>query len=370
MCFQPFLRLLALILILTTLFLPGHAIAAECTVNINTDPAEVLADCLEGIGPAKAEAIVQDREANGSYRTVDELTRVGGIGPATVERNRDRIRLEASGQPHAPTPPPSSTEGPGTTVTLTSWNVRNLSSNSRSDVELGLIALLLFRFDFIALQEVLDAEVIFRLQEILQKDFDVIYQMQVSDAVGHNKKERYAFLWREGVIAQPSPATLYLDPGDKFEREPYYGRFRAGTFDFLICPVHILFGDSESDRRPEIQTLDDVYQHFKGQNNEADVIICGDFNFDPTDQGFSELLNLGNMRFAIAPPAKTTIGDRSLYDNCFWSQDSAEIIADSGQVLEFDELMFPLDSRKLINRLISDHRPISVTVKPPQSDDD
>jgi len=39
------------------------------------------------------------------------------------------------------------------TINLTSWNIRNLSSNSRSDAELGLISVVLARYELIALQE-------------------------------------------------------------------------------------------------------------------------------------------------------------------------------------------------------------------------
>jgi competence protein ComEA len=42
-------------------------------------------DALPGIGPATASAIVSDREMNGPFLTVDELTRVRGIGPAKLE---------------------------------------------------------------------------------------------------------------------------------------------------------------------------------------------------------------------------------------------------------------------------------------------
>jgi competence protein ComEA len=52
-------------------------------VDINTASAAEL-DALPGIGPSKAAAIVADREANGRFSSCDDLTRVQGIGPATV----------------------------------------------------------------------------------------------------------------------------------------------------------------------------------------------------------------------------------------------------------------------------------------------
>ncbi len=62
-------------------------------VDINTASAEDIARVLIGIGPAKARAIVQYREANGNFSEVEQLLEVKGIGVATMEKNRERISL-------------------------------------------------------------------------------------------------------------------------------------------------------------------------------------------------------------------------------------------------------------------------------------
>lgn len=66
---------------------------AEDKVNVNTASADALSELLNGVGPKKAEAIVAYREANGPFKVVDDLLNVKGIGPATLEKNRDRISL-------------------------------------------------------------------------------------------------------------------------------------------------------------------------------------------------------------------------------------------------------------------------------------
>ncbi|USD61187.1 ComEA family DNA-binding protein [Vibrio sp. SCSIO 43140] len=65
----------------------------EITVNINQAEPEELAELLKGIGIDKAQKIVDYREANGKFKSADDLTQVKGIGAATVEKNRDRIIL-------------------------------------------------------------------------------------------------------------------------------------------------------------------------------------------------------------------------------------------------------------------------------------
>lgn len=72
--------------------------AAE-VVNINTASAEQLAAALKGVGPSKAEAIINYREANGAFKHIDELVNVKGIGVRTVDLNRELIRLGGNTAP-------------------------------------------------------------------------------------------------------------------------------------------------------------------------------------------------------------------------------------------------------------------------------
>ena len=113
-----------------------------------------------------------------------------------------------------------------------------------------------------------------------------------------------------------------------------------------------------------------MYRATKAESSEDDILIMGDFNFDPDDSGWSELKAEDNMKHAIDPPLKTTIADVSFYDNIWWPDSSHEVIETSGEVFEWDELMYPPGSRKEANRLTSDHRPVSISVKLPSSDDD
>ncbi|MCH8544971.1 MAG: helix-hairpin-helix domain-containing protein [Alcanivorax sp.] len=70
------------------------ALQARPVVNINQASAAELAEALEGVGLTRAEAIVADREQHGPYANADALSRVSGIGPATIERNRSQIKTD------------------------------------------------------------------------------------------------------------------------------------------------------------------------------------------------------------------------------------------------------------------------------------
>jgi competence ComEA-like helix-hairpin-helix protein len=70
---------------------PAHPSAGPpARLNLNSASISEL-EALPGIGPARAAAILQEREARGPFASVEALSRVPGLGPAAVARLRDRV---------------------------------------------------------------------------------------------------------------------------------------------------------------------------------------------------------------------------------------------------------------------------------------
>ncbi len=61
-------------------------------ISINTSDLRQL-DSIPGIGPVTAQSIIDYRDANGLFQSVEELTRVKGIGEKTLEKIREYISL-------------------------------------------------------------------------------------------------------------------------------------------------------------------------------------------------------------------------------------------------------------------------------------
>jgi len=71
---------------------PSSGAPAGAPININTATLEEL-DTLSGIGPVIAQAIIDYRQANGPFTSIEQIKDVRGIGDALFEKIKDRITV-------------------------------------------------------------------------------------------------------------------------------------------------------------------------------------------------------------------------------------------------------------------------------------
>lgn len=67
--------------------------AANGKLDLNTAQSADL-QTLPGIGPAKAEAIIEYRETNGPFKAIEDLKEISGIGEKTFEKLKDLISVK------------------------------------------------------------------------------------------------------------------------------------------------------------------------------------------------------------------------------------------------------------------------------------
>jgi competence protein ComEA len=89
---------------------------AFAAIDINS-ASEAELDKLPGVGPAKAKAIIEDRQKNGPFKSADDLKRVKGIGDKTFDKLKSEITVGGSSAGKAAAKPaaaPAAAAGPAT----------------------------------------------------------------------------------------------------------------------------------------------------------------------------------------------------------------------------------------------------------------
>lgn len=70
----------------------GRSRSSDVKVNVNTANARLL-ECLPGIGPSLATRIIDYRQKNGPFQSIEQLMSVPGIGPKKFADLKDRVTV-------------------------------------------------------------------------------------------------------------------------------------------------------------------------------------------------------------------------------------------------------------------------------------
>ena len=85
--------------VLVSAMTTSTGVLADSLIDINSANASVLSNNLPGIGPAKANAIIDYRSQHGAFKSIGSLINVKGIGPATLEKIRTLLFIAQAANP-------------------------------------------------------------------------------------------------------------------------------------------------------------------------------------------------------------------------------------------------------------------------------
>lgn len=264
------------------------------------------------------------------------------------------------------------------TLLLATWNIREFDSpayGDRSIEPLYYIAEIISHFDLVAIQEVReDLAALEKIQSILGPWWKYI-ATDVTEGTRGNK-ERMAFLFdsrkvRFGNIAgevvippiekkSKGKKTIY-HPAGQLYRTPFICSFKAGWARFMLCTVHIVFGQDKADdpkRVKEIRQLADFLakRSDRESNWSQNIILLGDFNiYDAQDSTMAQITNAGfTIPRELQELPRTNTGRKKRHYDQIAFRRRANLLESTGKAGVFDfynHVYCPADEETYISEM-------------------
>lgn len=247
-------------------------------------------------------------------------------------------------------------------ITIGSFNIQHLGWQNDKDYE--ALATISQGFDVFGVQEVMNEEGAERLHAELERVSGEKWSYMLSHAIGRGSyKESYAIYSRDSAVEYVDGAVVYLDTEDHFAREPFSAKYRSLKTGqtFALATIHVLYGDSESDRIPEIKELENYWDWLGEVYPDTPRVLVGDFNLDARHPAFLGLLGKSATLGVGHLPGTTlsTIDGRyaNHYDHIFISDELN--VTDSG-VIRFPQWLGM--THEEARDTVSDHAPVWVAL--------
>ncbi|WP_369335757.1 helix-hairpin-helix domain-containing protein [Halomonas sp. ND22Bw] len=253
-------------------------------------------------------------------------------------------------------------QGAQADITIGSWNLKHLGWNN--DKSLADVAAIAQGADLWALQEVMDEAAVTQLEQQLEQQTGESWSSMTSHEVGRSSyQESYTYLWRDAAVEYTQGAVVYLDPGDIFAREPFLAEFRdiESGQEVALATVHIVYGDNQDDRTPEIRELEAIWNWMPEVYPDTPRIIAGDYNLAPDHAAWQPLRDQGAQPAITSGATTLSKSDgnyANLYDNLWFDETALDVTGSS--IVRFPELL-GMD-HETARDVVSDHAPIYITL--------
>lgn len=261
---------------------------------------------------------------------------------------------------------------------LATWNIREFDSGTYGDRVFEAnyyIAEIISKFDIVAIQEVNKSlNGLKTVLEILGDDWKYLISDVTEGTRGNDERIAYVYNSRKvqfgglaGEMVVPPLEEKVQDPLDPTKqitkytalsqlwRTPLIGGFSAGWAKFLLCNVHIKWGESELSRKEEIHQL----AHFLDKRSTdptawaRKLILLGDFNISSVhSETYKLLVEAGFTSPAAHAEITTTVGtEKHQYDRIFVKERQGKFSILSGGKVELFKNVFKDDEADLYKSL-------------------
>ncbi len=253
----------------------------------------------------------------------------------------------------------------GPTVSVMWWNVQHMSSAEARSV----IARSVEGMQIVALAGVRSEQSLARLASEFGSSWKYAASPELGEASGH--RQRIGLLWDSGAIRMAGALRVDADPDNELTRDVVFAGFTTGGgFDFTVAAVHVYPGHTLAESKAQVRALAGAWNRIQAATpGDRDVILMGDFKLESDDPAFKTLLEESGLKPAVDDLTFTGVRGRTTFDQIFiHPKHTTEWTGTSG-TRKFDETLYGGNDAAAA-RAVSDHRPVWITLRVPETDND
>lgn len=262
---------------------------------------------------------------------------------------------------------------------LATWNIREFDSGKFGDRTFEAnyyLAEIVSKFDIVAVQEVnKNLDGLKRVHKILGDDWKYIISDVTEGSRGNDERIAYVYNSRKvqfgglaGELVIPPKEEKTQDPNDSSKktttytsmsqlwRTPLISGFSAGWAKFMLCNVHIKWGESELSRKEEIDHLAKFLQE-RSKDPSAwarKLILLGDFNISKaSSETYAMLKEAGYTNPHQLLNITTTVGKlKAQYDRIFIKEREGKFKILAGGKVDLFKNLFTDEEEEMYQSLV------------------
>ena len=253
----------------------------------------------------------------------------------------------------------------GPTVSVMWWNVQRMGSPEAR----GVIARNVDGMHIVALAGVRSERSLARLASELGDSWKYAASPELGEASGH--RQRIGLLWDSGAIRMAGALKVDADPDNELTRDVVFAGFTTGGgFDFTVAAVHLYPGHTLAESKAQVSALAGAWDRIQEATpGDRDVILMGDFKLDSDDAAFKALLEQSGLKPTVDDLTFTGVRGRTNFDQIFIHPKHTTEWTGASGTRKFDETSYGGNDAAAA-RAVSDHRPVWITLRVPETDND
>ncbi|MBR9920225.1 MAG: endonuclease/exonuclease/phosphatase family protein [Bacteroidetes bacterium] len=253
------------------------------------------------------------------------------------------------------------------TLLLGSWNIRDFDKpgyGARLDESFYYIAEIIAAFDLVAIQEIYrDLTALNKLMEILGGNWKYIFSDASEGRQGNDERIAYVYdsskvrfggLAGELVIPpiekrvkqEDGSTRVVVEPVGQVWRTPLICGFQAGWARFMLCNVHVQWGDSSAEAPGRKKEIEHIAEFLKKRTEDPTawarkLILLGDFNIFNRKDSTYEVLEKAGFRCPDAfKEVYSNVARTKQYDQMLLRERKDRFEVLSGGTFDFFDTVF------------------------------